>query len=112
MAGLLVSHHLPVIRASGNGTVVSTIGGCDAIHYKHVTQELARIDGFCDEVMKPVSVNWPKIDLSTLRPEQSLLSYGFSLTCVNPNFFIKYVGTKKINALFHSNEFSNQLMSI
>jgi superfamily II DNA or RNA helicase len=44
---------------------------CDAIHYFSIKQELAQIANFCDEVMKPVSVSWPKVDLPALRPEQT-----------------------------------------
>lgn len=44
---------------------------CDAIHYASIKQGLVQISSFCDEVMKPVSVNWPKIDLPKLRAEQT-----------------------------------------
>ena len=44
---------------------------CNAIHYVNVKQELEQISSFCDEVMKPVSVNWPKNDLPKLRTEQT-----------------------------------------
>ena len=44
---------------------------CNAIYYQCIKQELAEIANFCDEVMKPVSVNWPKVDLPVLRPEQT-----------------------------------------
>jgi len=44
---------------------------CDAIHYAGIKQGLVQISSFCDEVMKPVSVNWPRIDLPKLRTEQT-----------------------------------------
>lgn len=44
---------------------------CDAINYKSVKQKLLQLGDFCDEVMEPVSVNWPKINLPELRTEQT-----------------------------------------
>lgn len=44
---------------------------CDAIRYQCIKRELTEIADFCDEVMKPVSVNWAKVDLPTLRLEQT-----------------------------------------
>lgn len=44
---------------------------CNAIHYKSVKQNLVHTRNICDEVMQPVSVSWPEIDLPKLRSEQS-----------------------------------------
>ncbi len=44
---------------------------CNAIHYKSVKQNLAQWKNFSDEVMQPVPVNWPKVDLPILRAEQT-----------------------------------------
>ena len=44
---------------------------CDAIHYHLMQQELVQLPNFCDEVIKPVSVHWPKVDLPELRKEQT-----------------------------------------
>jgi superfamily II DNA or RNA helicase len=44
---------------------------CDAIYYSSVRQALSLLDGFCDEVMQPAQVTWPRIDLPRLRPEQA-----------------------------------------
>ena len=50
---------------------------CDAIYYQQVKQKLSQIPNFCHEVMKPVSVNWPKVDLPKLRSEQTEALYGW-----------------------------------
>ena len=44
---------------------------CDAIYYQQVKQELSQFPDFLDDVMKPVSVNWQKVDLPKLRSEQT-----------------------------------------
>lgn len=44
---------------------------CDAIYYQRIKEKLSQSANFRDEVMKPASVHWPKVDLPTLRPEQS-----------------------------------------
>ncbi len=38
---------------------------CDAIHYAAIGKALVERFGayFCDEVMKPAAVSWPKVDL-------------------------------------------------
>jgi len=44
---------------------------CDAIYYQRIKEKLSQTANFRDEVMQPASVHWPKVDLPTLRPEQS-----------------------------------------
>jgi len=46
---------------------------CDAIYYATICKVLVERFGtnFSDEVMKPVVVSWPKVDLPKLRPEQT-----------------------------------------
>ncbi len=46
---------------------------CDAIHYAAICKALLERFGadFSDEVMKPVCVSWPRVDLPKLRPEQT-----------------------------------------
>jgi len=44
---------------------------CDAIYYQQVKRELSQIPGILDDVMEPVSVNWPNVDMPKLRPEQN-----------------------------------------
>ena len=46
---------------------------CDAIHYAAIGKALAEQFGayFCDEVMKPAAVSWPKVDLPKPRVEQT-----------------------------------------
>jgi superfamily II DNA or RNA helicase len=44
---------------------------CEAIHYARIKNEFASLANFHDNVMKPVAVHWPKIELPNLRSEQS-----------------------------------------
>ena len=50
---------------------------CDAIYYNQVKRELSRFSNLSDEVMKPVSVHWPNVDLPKLRAEQNKALKGW-----------------------------------
>ncbi|MBN1806748.1 MAG: DEAD/DEAH box helicase family protein [Sedimentisphaerales bacterium] len=79
----LTDEQLSETRSSLNWMWDTRVGAwrCDAIYYAAVRKAIIERFGsqFCDEVMKPAGISWPKVNLPELRPEQKEALAAWSL---------------------------------